>query len=94
MLSLHQFGEAVGCDYTTASRLLSGERAPSTRLLARICKVYGLDEGDALRTLAADQENESTRLTVGFADWLRENVFSQSSDVTQVTSEGSLSESQ
>lgn len=76
MLSLHEFGERVGCDYTTASRLLSGERAPSTRLLARICKEFGLDEGEALRTLAADQASGKRR-TVLFAQYLRREVFRQ-----------------
>lgn len=94
MLSLHDFGSAVECDYTTASRLLSGERAPSTRLLARICRAYGLDEGKALRILAHDQETSSDGRTLLFAAFLKESVFEASDDVTTVTSETSLSDSQ
>jgi len=94
MLSLHDFGEAVGCDYTTASRLLSGERSPSTRLLARICRVYKLDEGEALRVLAQDQESSGSGRTVRFAAFLKQRVFDPGDDVTTVTEEAHLSDSQ
>ena len=73
-LSLHAFGDRVGCDYTTASRLLSGERAPSTRLLGRICSEFELDANEALEVLSVDRAGGSDR-TAGFADWLRSKVF-------------------
>lgn len=85
MLSLHEFGSRVDCDYTTASRLLSGDRAPSTRLLARICKSFGLDEGEALRVLTEDQETSPDGRTIKFGNWLREKVFEPENDVTPVT---------
>jgi len=74
-ISLYEFGKRTGCDYTTASRLLSGDRAPSTRLLARICTAFELDHGEALRVLAADQEEHGIGSTPGFAAWLKEKVF-------------------
>jgi transcriptional regulator with XRE-family HTH domain len=74
MPSLQEFGQRTGCDYTTASRLLSGDRAPSTRLLARICRAYQLDEGEALRVLAEDQEH-GIGPTPKFAAWLKDKVF-------------------
>ena len=84
MLSLHEFGEKAGCDHTTASRLRSGERAPSTRLLYRICEAFGLDKGEALRILAQDQAS-GTGSTPKFAEYLRSRVFE--TDVTSVTSD-------
>lgn len=49
---------------------------PSTRLLSRLCVEYGLDEGDALRTLAKDQERDDGTATE-FAAWLRVHVFQE-----------------
>lgn len=73
-MSLHEFGRLADCDYTTASRLLSGERAPSTRLLARICSAFGLDHGEALKVLARDHERDDGKHTE-FASYLREQVI-------------------
>jgi transcriptional regulator with XRE-family HTH domain len=77
LLSLHEFGRRCGCDYTTASRLLSGDRVPSTRLLARICSEFGLDHGVALRALAKDQAGWTGNQGKSpvFAEFLRVNVF-------------------
>ena len=74
-MSLHEFGSKAGCDYTTASRLLSGDRAPSTRLLSRICSAFELDYGEALRTLETDQRRKYGK-TPGFAAYLKEKVIS------------------
>jgi transcriptional regulator with XRE-family HTH domain len=63
----HQFADAVGCNYTMASRLRSGNRRPSADMLARICRAYNLDEGEALRKHAEGPEALSA--------WLREKVF-------------------
>jgi len=88
VLSLHEFGETVSCDYTTASRLLSGERAPSTALLQRICRAYQLDANAALAALAEDRTGGSKRTPV-FAAFLREQVFDAS--VAYLTSGSTLS---
>jgi transcriptional regulator with XRE-family HTH domain len=69
-----EFGERVDCDYTTVSRLLSGERAPSTRLLGRICTVFGLDRGEALEQLEIDHQRDDGR-TTAFAQYLREHTI-------------------
>lgn len=63
----HAFADAVGCNYTMASRLRSGNRRPSADMMARICKAYELDEGEALRAHAQGPEV--------FSAWLREKVF-------------------
>jgi transcriptional regulator with XRE-family HTH domain len=73
-ITLHEFGDRVGCDYTTASRLLSGDRMPSTRLLARICTAFKLDHGEALRTLEKDQLR-ADGLATGFAQYLKDQIF-------------------
>lgn len=78
-ISLHEFGRRVKCDYTTASRLLSGERSPSTKLLGDICAEFGLDGDEALRVLRRDRlriEQGKAKRTLGFAEWLRGKVFS------------------
>lgn len=82
-LSLHEFGQRADCDYTTVSRLLSGDRAPSTRLLARICKAFNLDEGEALRVLAEDQDTGGGR-TPKFAEYLRVKVIDAPSEAGNV----------
>jgi|HubBroStandDraft_2_1064218.scaffolds.fasta_scaffold01427_10 transcriptional regulator with XRE-family HTH domain len=74
-MSLHRFGELVGCDYTTASRLLSGDRRPSTDLLNRICDAFGLDHGEALRTLGEDQRSQQDNRSPRFAAFLKSRVF-------------------
>jgi transcriptional regulator with XRE-family HTH domain len=73
-MSLHEFGRQANCDYTTVSRLLSGDRAPSTRLLARICAAFGLDEGEALRVLRKDQARKDGK-SPAFAAYLQEKVI-------------------
>jgi len=79
-LSLKEFGRRTGCDYTTASRLLSGNRRPSTDLLNRICDAFGLDHGAALRVLGEDQhEFGKSGRSPRFADFLRIHVFQASS---------------
>lgn len=63
----HQFANDVGCNYTMASRLKSGHRLPSATMLGKICKAYGLDEGEALRAHTQGAEV--------FSAWLRKKVF-------------------
>ena len=73
-MSHSEFGRRADCDHTTASRLLSGDRAPSTRLLVRICDAFGLDKGDALEVLAKDQGRADGKHPA-FAQYLRERVI-------------------
>lgn len=68
----HAFATAVGCNYTMASRLRSGNRMPSAKMLTRICAAYQLDEGEALRAHARGQD--------AFSAWLREKVFNVDAD--------------
>lgn len=79
-ISLHEFGRRAQCDYTTASRLLSGDRAPSTRLLVRICNAFSLDKGEALGVLARDQQRTDGK-SPAFAAYLRERVFETRSQI-------------
>jgi transcriptional regulator with XRE-family HTH domain len=75
------FGERVDCDYTTVSRLLSGDRAPSTRLLSRICDAFELDRGEALRILGLDQADNLEReapIYPRFSTWLRNQTMAES----------------
>jgi transcriptional regulator with XRE-family HTH domain len=73
-MSLHEFGRRADCDYTTASRLLSGDRSPSTKLLNRICSAFDLDSAEALAALARDQGRDDGK-TTEFAAYLRTNVI-------------------
>lgn len=63
----HKFAELVGCNYTMASRLRSGNRMPSAAMLAKICTAFHLDEGEALRK---HQQGSDV-----FSQWLRDSVF-------------------
>lgn len=47
-LKNEDFAEAVGCDFTTASKIRNGSRLPSLPLLVKIREVYGLDGNEAL----------------------------------------------
>jgi len=71
-----EVGRRVGYDHTSISRLRSGSRMPSTRLLAKLCKAFELDEGEALRVLAQDQERDDGKATL-FSEWIRVRVFGE-----------------
>jgi len=62
-----EFGAAVGCDFTMASRLRNGARLPSRELLERIVKAYNLDANEAL--------DASSQGGHAFAAYLRRTVF-------------------
>jgi hypothetical protein len=66
------FGSRVGCDYTMASRLRSGDRLPSRALLERIVKTFDLDGSEALEA--------TSRGGPAFAAYLEEKVFRASSE--------------
>jgi transcriptional regulator with XRE-family HTH domain len=83
-----EFGERADCDYTTVSRLLSGDRAPSTRLLGRICDTFELDRGEALRILGLDQADNVDKATPTyprFSAWLRTQTMSESGSRPDLT---------
>lgn len=61
------FARRVGCDHTMASRLRSGQRMPSGKMLNKICNAYGLDHGEALQRFGEGREV--------FSKWLRDKVF-------------------
>ena len=62
----YEFGDAIGCDFTMASRVRRGERLPSRDLLANIVKAYNLDANDALDACVSGEE---------FAKYLDEMIF-------------------
>lgn len=62
-----EFGARVGCHYSMASRLRSGERLPSRDLLRRIIDVFELDRTEAY--LAYDQGARA------FSAYLRDTVL-------------------
>ncbi len=66
-LTNEDFGAAVGCDFTMASRLRNGARLPSRELLGRIVKAYHLDANEALE--ACGQGGPA------FAAYLNRKVF-------------------
>lgn len=66
-VTLEMFSERVGCHFTTASRLRSGERLPGRRLLGRIVREYGLNRDKAFDAFTAGPDE--------FGVFLRETVF-------------------
>lgn len=44
-----EWGKAVGCSHSMASRLRRGKRLPSVALLGRIAKEFDIPEGELLR---------------------------------------------
>lgn len=61
------FGEAVGCDFTMASRLRNGDRLPGLRLMIRISEAFDLPYDELV---AAYQEGHAA-----FGTYLRQRVF-------------------
>jgi len=62
-LSQQQLAVALDVEASTVSRLLSGDRAPSASLLARIADIVGWDaaeRGHALDMVAAIQSPDTT----------------------------------
>lgn len=66
--TLAEFADSVDIHYSMASRLRSGDRRPSLKLLVRIASTYGLDLRDA--AVAVDQGR--------FPEYLSEFVFDDS----------------
>ncbi|QNJ57639.1 helix-turn-helix DNA binding domain protein [Streptomyces phage Keanu] len=80
-VTLEAFADRVGCHFTTASRLRSGERKPSSVLLGRIVEEYGLDKEEAF-DLFTQKDNASE-----FGAYLRRVVFDANSDEPGSTEE-------
>lgn len=70
-VTLETFSERVGCHFTTASRLRSGERLPGRRLLGRIVHTYNLDRDKAFDAFTAGPDE--------FGAFLRATVFNTDS---------------
>lgn len=66
-LTNEAFAEAVGCDFTHASKIRNGSRLPSLPLLIKIRRVYALDGNDVLDAYAAGP--------ITFAEYLNSKVF-------------------
>jgi transcriptional regulator with XRE-family HTH domain len=71
-LTNEAFAEAVGCDFTHASKIRNGSRLPSLPLLIKIRQVYALDGNEVLD---AYQDGPVT-----FAAYLNSKVFEPSED--------------
>lgn len=67
MATNSEFAGAVGCHFTTASRIRNGERMPSAAMFARIIEAYGLDPVEAWSTYARGRPVT--------ADYLKHRVF-------------------
>lgn len=67
-----EVGKALGCDYSTSSRIRNGDRLPSLILFARMHGVYGVDANDALDALLRSRD--------AFTQHLNEHVFDPKAD--------------
>jgi transcriptional regulator with XRE-family HTH domain len=67
VVTLETFAKKTGCHFTTASRLRSGHRLPSGRLLARIVKEFDLRADEAMQAYTSGESE--------FGEYLREKVF-------------------
>lgn len=79
-VTLEAFADRVGCHFTTASRLRSGDRMPSRELLGRIVEAYGLDKEAAFDRFTSGD-------SVKFGAFLRDQVFSGDESRSDVSSE-------
>lgn len=67
-VTLYEFSKAVGCHFTTASRLRSGDRMPGGKILREVVKKYNLDPMETLEKYGSEDP-------AVFGKFLRENVF-------------------
>lgn len=80
VVTLDTFAKKTGCHFTTASRLRSGHRLPSGRLLGRIVKEFGLNAEEAMAAFNKGEDD--------FGGYLRDKVFAP---VYEDAPEGTLS---
>lgn len=66
-ITIHEFADEVGCHYTTASRIRSGDRMPGRDLFYRILQRYNLDREEALTAYTGTRAE--------FGRYMREKVF-------------------
>lgn len=71
-VTLEAFAARVGCHFTTASRLRSGDRLPGRKLLGRITHEYHLEPAEVLDAYSSSQEE--------FGRYLRVHVFQTPTD--------------
>lgn len=67
-VTLYEFSKAVGCHFTTASRLRSGDRMPGGKILLETVKKYGLDPMKTLEAFGTEDPEV-------FGRFLRKDVF-------------------
>lgn len=67
-VTLYRFSRDVGCHFTTASRLRSGDRMPGGKILLNTVKQYGLDPMKTLEAFGTEDPEI-------FGDFLRKEVF-------------------
>lgn len=72
-VTLEAFADRVGCHFTTASRLRSGDRMPSKKLLGHIVEEYGLNKEEAFDLFTSGTASE-------FGAYLREQIFKTSDE--------------
>lgn len=72
-VTLEAFADRVGCHFTTASRLRSGDRMPSRELLGRIVEAFDLDKEKTFDLFTSGDASQ-------FGAHLRATVFAVESE--------------
>lgn len=67
VMTNNAFADAVGCDFTMASRLRNGQRLPGIRLMIRIQAAFDLPYDDLMQAYEGGPES--------FGAYLRTHVF-------------------
>lgn len=65
--TLSEFAERIGCHFTTASRIRSGNRIPGREMFDKIVKAYNLDPMEALKAYVGPRYD--------FGAYMRREVF-------------------
>lgn len=74
-LSLTSFAEAVGCHFTTASRLRAGTRMPGRDLFNRIVAIYNLDRNEAMTAFCGPMGEFGVYLQTAVFNVLAEDIL-------------------
>lgn len=67
VMTNREFAERVGCDHTMASRLRSGVRLPSARLMTRIKDEFNLDWDEIMAAYNGGEEK--------FGEFIRTKIY-------------------